>query len=108
MGLLYLKQATLQELDLSSDGFTDTLDMDFLNNAGKDFQIVRTTGTGQPLISFQISNDGVNWANWEVEGFIFKDPNSMFIFSMTKRTFFRISWLSNSSTGTMTANFNVE
>jgi hypothetical protein len=107
MGLLYLKQATLQELDLSSDGFTDTLEMDFLNNAGKDFQIVRTTGTGQPLISFQISNDGINWANWEVEDFVFSEPNSMFEFCTTKKTFFRLLWLSNSSTGTFTANFNV-
>ena len=107
MGLLYLTQSSNTELYLSSDGVTDTFSMNFLNNIGKDFQIVRTTGTGSPIISFQISNDGNNWSNWEVEGFIFKNPNSMFLLEKTKHTFFRLSWLSNSSTGTFTANFNV-
>lgn len=107
MGLLYLTEGGNTELDLSSDGFTDTLEMNFLHDAGKDFQIVRTTGTGQPLITFEISNDGVNWDSWEVEGFIFKDSNSMFLLSQTKQTFFRVLWLSNNSTGTFTANFNV-
>jgi hypothetical protein len=106
MGLLYLTQSGSQDLDLSSDGFTDTLDMVSLNQSVKDLQIVRTVGTGQPLITFQISNDGINWANWEVEGFIFKDLNSMFIFGQLKKTFFRINWLSNTSTGTFKANFN--
>ena len=107
MALLYLEQGGNTELDLTTDGFTDTFDMNFLNNAGKDFQIVRTTGTGSPLITFQISSDGTNWASWEVEGFIFKNPNFMFILSQTKNTFFRLFWLSNTSTGTFTANFNV-
>ena len=107
MALLYLEQGGNTELDLTTDGNTDTFDMNFLNNIGKDFQIVRTTGTGQPLITFQISNDGINWDSWEVEGYIFKDPNAMFLLSQTKHTFFRLSWLSNSSTGTFTANFNV-
>jgi len=40
-----MKQNGLEELDLSSDGFTDTFDMQFQNDEGKDFQIVRTTGT---------------------------------------------------------------
>jgi len=39
MELLYLKQATLKELDLSSDGLTDTLSTAFFNNLGKDFNI---------------------------------------------------------------------
>jgi len=107
MALLYLKQGGLDELDLSSDGFTDTFEMSFQNDGGRDFQIVRTTGTGSPIINFQISNDNINWSNWEVEGFIFKDPNFMFILSQTKQTFFRLSWLSNTSTGTFTANFNL-
>jgi len=107
MALLYLEQGGNTELDLSSDGVTDTFDMNFLNNIGKDFQIVRTTGTGNPLITFQISSDSINWANWEVEGYIFKDTNAMFIMSSTKKTFFRLQWLSNTSTGTFTANFNV-
>ena len=107
MALLYLEQGGNTELDLSSDGFTDTLEMNFLHDAGKDFQIVRTAGTGQPLITFEISNDGINWDSWEVEGFIFKDLNSMFLLSQTKHTFFRVLWLSNTSTGTFTANFNV-
>jgi hypothetical protein len=107
MALLYLTQSDNTELDLTTDGNTDTLEMNFLHDAGKDLQIVRTTGTGQPLITFEISNDGVNWNSWEVEGFIFKDLNSMFLLSQTKHTFFRVLWLSNSSTGTFTANFNV-
>ena len=107
MSLLYLKQGGVQELDLTSDGNTDTLEMNFFNEEGKDFQIVRTTGTGNPLITFQISNDAVNWSNWEIEGFIFKNPNHLFEFEKTKHTFFRITWLSNSSTGTFNANFNI-
>ena len=107
MSLLYLEQGGVQELDLTSDGNTDSFQMQFLNDLGKDLQIVRTTGTGNPLITFQISNDNTNWANWEVEGYIFKDPNDMFIMSKTKHTFFRIAWLSNSSTGTFNANFNI-
>lgn len=109
MGLLYLTQGGLQDLDLSVDGFTDTLDMAFLNDIGKDFQIVRNPvgNVGQPLITFQISNNGTDWSDWEIVGFIFKDENWMFEFEKTKHTFFRILWLSNSSTGTLTANFNV-
>jgi hypothetical protein len=107
MALLYLKQNGNTELDLTTDGNTDTFEMNFLNNLGKDFQIVRTTGTGNPLINFQISNDGVNWSNWEVEDFVFENPNSMFEFCETKNTFFRVSWVSGGSSGTFTANFNV-
>ena len=108
MGLLYLEQGSGNyDLDVSVDGFTDTFKMDFLNNVGKDFQIVRTSGTGNPLITFQISNDGINWSDWEIVGFIFKDNNWMFELEKTKHTFFRLSWLTNSSTGTFTANFNV-
>jgi len=107
MALLYLEQGGNTELDLTTDGNTDTFDMNFLNNVGKDFQFVRTTGTGQPLITFKISNNGINWDSWDVEGFIFKNPNFMFILSQTKNTFFRLFWLSNTSTGTFTANFNV-
>ncbi len=107
MALLYLEQGGLTELDLTTDGNTDTFKMEFLNDASKDFQIVRTTGTGNPFITFQISNDGVNWSDWEIAGFIFKDPNHLFEFEKTKHTFFRLSWLSNTSTGTFTANFNV-
>lgn len=107
MSLLYLEQGGVQELDLTSDGNTDSFQMQFLNDLGKDLQIVRTTGTGNPLITFQISNDAVNWSNWEIEGFIFKNPNHLFEFEKTKHTFFRITWLSNSSTGTFNANFNI-
>ena len=107
MSLLYLEQGGVQELDLTSDGNTDSFQMQFLNDLGKDLQIVRTTGTGNPLITFQISNDAVNWSNWEIEGFIFKNPNHLFEFEKTKHTFFRIAWLSNTSTGTFNANFNI-
>tara|TARA_R110000787_G_scaffold7178_1_gene24682 strand:+ start:7963 stop:8286 length:324 start_codon:yes stop_codon:yes gene_type:complete len=107
MATLNLEQSGLIEFDLTSNGFTDSYEMGIANNNGVDLQLIRTTGTGNPLITFQSSNDGLNWANWEVEGYIFRDPNSMFAFSFTKRTFFRVSWLSNSSTGTFTANFNV-
>ena len=107
MSLLYLEQGGVQELDLTSDGNTDSFQMQFLNDLGKDLQIVRTTGTGNPLITFQISNDDVNWSNWEIEGFIFKNPNHLFEFEKTKHTFFRIAWLSNTSTGTFNANFNI-
>lgn len=103
MSLLYLTQGGLEDLDLTIDGFTDTLDLQFLNN--KNLQLIRTTGTGQPLITFEISNDDVNWDSWEIEGFIFKDPSHTFEFSTTKNTLFRLSWLSNSSTGTFKANF---
>ena len=105
--LVFLKQSGIDDLDLTSDGFTDTLDLQFLNNVGKDLQIVRTTGTGQPLISFEISNDGINWDGWEIEGFIFKDLSHTFEFERTKDMLFRLSWLSNSSTGTFKANFKI-
>jgi hypothetical protein len=107
MALLYLEENGLTEFDISIDGNTDSFEMAFLNDKGKDLQIVRTSGTGNPLITFQISNDGINWASWEVEGFIFKNPNHLFEFEKTKHTFFRVLWLSNGSTGTFTANFNV-
>ena len=102
MDIINLEQGGVIELDLTADGFTDTYEMDFPRN----LQIVRTTGTGNPLIALQISNDGVNWSDWEISGFIFKDLNWMFEFELIKQTLFRISWLSNSSTGTFTANFN--
>jgi len=107
MGLLYLKQGGNQNLDVSLDGFTDTLELGSLSLSTKDLQLVRNTGTGQPLVTFEISNDSVNWSSWEVEGFIFKDPNFMFSFNQIKQTYFRLSWLSNTSTGDFTANFNV-
>ena len=107
MALLYLTQSSNEELDLSTDGNTDTLEMNFLHDAGKDFQIVRTTGTGQPIITFKISNDGINFDNWELEDETFSDSSQMIIFCKTKHTKFRMYWLSNGSTGTMTANFNV-
>ena len=107
MALLYLTQSTLEDLDLSSDGFTDTFDNSFFSGIPKDLQILRTSGTGQPLLTFEISNDGTNWASWELEGFIFKDLTHFFEFdSFTKNTFFRVSWLSNTSTGTFKAYFN--
>ena len=105
MSLLYLTQGGSEDLDLTSDGFTDTLDLQFLNN--KNLQLLRTIGTGQPLISFEISNDDVNWDSWEIEGFIFKDTSHTFEFATTKNTLFRLSWLSNSSTGTFKANFKI-
>lgn len=110
MGLLFLTQSGVQDLDLSSDGFTDTFEMNFAGNKGKDFQFVRSpvANVGFPIISFQISNDGVNWANWEVEDHTFDKLTEMFIFCETKRTNFRLIWSSNGSTGTFTANFNVE
>ena len=105
--LIFLKQSGIDDLDLTVDGFTDTLDLQFLNHAGKDLQIVRTSGTGQPLLSFEISNDGINWDSWEIEGFIFKDSSHTFEFERTKDMLFRVSWLSNSSTGTFKANFKI-
>lgn len=108
MRLLYLTQSNNQELNLTSDGFTDNLEMDSLNDIGKELQIVRNPvgNVGQPLITFQISNNGSDWSDWEIVGFIFKDSNWMFEFEKTRHTFFRLFWLSNSSTGTFTANFN--
>ena len=107
MALLYLTQSTLEDLDLSSDGFTDPFDNSFFSGIPKDLQILRVSGTGQPLLTFEISNDGTNWASWELEGFIFKDLTHFFEFdSFTKNTFFRVSWLSNTSTGTFKAYFN--
>ena len=107
MSLLYLTQGGSEVLDLTSDGFTDTLDLQFLNN--KNLQLIRSPvdDVGQPLISFEISNDDVNWDSWEIEGFIFKDPSHTFEFSITKNTLFRLSWLTNSSTGTFKANFKI-
>jgi|TARA_R110002167_G_scaffold32022_4_gene104471 hypothetical protein len=100
MGLLYLTQGGSEDLDLSNDGFTDSFDNSFFGGIPKDLQILRTSGTGQPLLTFEISNDGINWASWEIVGFIFKDLTHFFEFeSFTKETFFRVSWLSNSSTG---------
>jgi hypothetical protein len=89
-------------LDLTSDGFTDTLTFNNTNNV--DIQINRTSGTGNPLLDFQISNDTVNWVSWELEGFIFKDPTNIFEIVSRKKTFFRLNWLSNTSTGSFTAN----
>jgi hypothetical protein len=109
MAVLNLKQGGNIDFDLTADGVTDTYNMD-VNPEGLDLQIIRspTANVGQPLITLQISNDNTNWDDWEIEGFIFKDLNNMFIISRPKRTFFRISWLSNSSTGTFQANFNIE
>ena len=109
MSLLYLKQGGINDLDLTSDGSTDSFEMQFLNDHNIDLQIVRSQvdKVGNPLITFQISNDSVNWANWEIEGLIFRNDNHFFEFEKTKHTFFRISWLSNSSTGTFTANFRI-
>tara|TARA_R110002153_G_scaffold91647_1_gene223190 strand:- start:334 stop:663 length:330 start_codon:yes stop_codon:yes gene_type:complete len=107
MALLYLTQAASEDLDLSSDGFTDTFDNSFFSGIPKDLQILRTSGTGQPLLTFELSNDGVNWVSWELEGFIFKDDTQFFQFdSFIKTTFFRVSWLSNTSTGVFKAYFN--
>tara|TARA_R110000751_G_scaffold290380_1_gene397005 strand:- start:96 stop:425 length:330 start_codon:yes stop_codon:yes gene_type:complete len=107
MALLYLTQGGLDDLDLTSDGFTDAFDNSFFSGVPKDLQILRVSGTGQPLLTFELSNDGINWVSWEVEGFIFKDLSQFFQFdSFTKTTFFRISWLSNTSTGTFKAYFN--
>ena len=106
----FLTQATLEDLDLSTDGNTDTIFMSFEFNGERDLQIVRSpiAQVGNPLLTFQISNDGVNWSDWEIVGFIFKDDNHLFEFERTKSTFFRIKWLSNSSTGTFKANFNLK
>jgi hypothetical protein len=107
MALLYLTQGGLDDLDLTSDGFTDSFDNSFFGGVPKDLQVLRISGTGQPLLTFEISNDGLNWASWELEGFIFKDLTHFFEFdSFTKTTFFRVSWLSNTSTGTFKAYFN--
>ena len=109
MALLYLTQAASEDLDLSSDGFTDTFDNSFFSGIPKDLQFLRspTANVGQPLITFEMSNDNINWSSWEIEGFIFKDLTHFFEFdSFTKTTFFRISWLSNTSTGTFKAYFN--
>ena len=103
MATFDFKQGGSTSLDLSADGFTDTLPV--LNNLPVDIQIIRTSGTGQPLLDFQISNDGINWVSWELEGFIFKDPTNIFEIEKRKRTLFRLNWLSNSSTGDFTANF---
>ena len=107
MSLQHFTQGGLEDLDLTSDGFTDTLDLQFLNN--KNLQIVRSVidNVGQPLISFEISNDDISWDSWEIEGFIFKDLSHTFEFNITKNTLFRLSWLSNSSTGTFKANFKI-
>jgi hypothetical protein len=93
----------MNEMDLTTDGFSDTTTLGV--NISIDLQIIRTTGTGNPLLDFQISNDGVNWTSWELEGFIFKDPTNIFEITQTKPTFFRLNWLSNGSTGTFTANY---
>lgn len=104
MAALYnLVQGGMTELDLTSDGFTDAVTLGIRINI--DLQIIRTTGAGNPLIDFQISNDGINWTSWELEGFIFKDQNNIFEIVQTKPTFFRLNWLSNGSTGTFTANY---
>lgn len=106
MALTYLTQGGSQDLDLSSDGFTDTFRQRSTNSS--DLQIVRNPidDVGNPIFTFQISNDGISWSDWwVVEGFIWREDTYLWEFKESKQTFFRLSWLSNSSTGTFTANF---
>lgn len=109
MGLRYLTQSGSQNLDLTTDGNTDTVDLYSLGQLIADLQIVRSQvdKVGNPLLSFEISSNNIDWVCWEIGGFIFKDDSHIFEIERVKNTFFRISWLSNSSTGTFTANFNL-